>query len=114
VASQQKLAIGLQSPYFEVRFCSLGNSAAVSIMPFSQHRTGAMVAFGSKESAMSDNKSERRELTAAELDLVAGGLELENTLISNYIVSSGYSSFSWSETQTGSHAMFDIRQNRTA
>jgi hypothetical protein len=29
-------------------------------------------------------------------------------------MSGGYSSFSWSETQTGSHAMFDIRQNRAA
>jgi hypothetical protein len=67
------------------------------------------------ESTMSNSNTEYRELTAAELDLVAGGLELENTLlISNYAVSSGYSSFSWSETQTGSHAMFDIRQNRAA
>jgi hypothetical protein len=59
---------------------------------------------------MSD--TENRELTAAELDLVAGGLELENTLVSNYVVSGGYSSFSWSEHQTGT-AMYDVRQNRT-
>ena len=30
-----------------------------------------------KESVMSDNNNERRELTAAELDLVAGGYTLE-------------------------------------
>ena len=61
---------------------------------------------------MSNNNNERRELTAAELDLVSGG-SLENTLVSSYVVSSGYSSFSWSEHQTGT-AVYDVRQNRTA
>ena len=36
---------------------------------------------------MSDNNNERRELTAAELDLVAGGVApLQNTLITSYFM----------------------------
>ena len=62
--------------------------------------------------------TERRELTAAELDLVVGGVILENVQITSY------ASFSWSETQTGllsgsagpgdnsGSAMYDIRQSR--
>jgi hypothetical protein len=57
---------------------------------------------------MSNNNNERRELTAAELDLVVGGVILENVQITSY------ASFSWSETQTGTTGvMYDIRQNRT-
>ena len=40
------------------------------------------------------NNNERRELTAAELDLVAGGSELENTMISGWSCAR-FSSFSW-------------------
>jgi hypothetical protein len=55
-------------------------------------------------------KIENRELTAAELDLVAGGLE--NILISNYFMGSAtaYASFSWSESQTAYG--YDIRQSK--
>ena len=42
---------------------------------------------------MSNSNNEHRELTAAELDLVAGGFVLENSLINNY------ASFSWSESR---------------
>jgi hypothetical protein len=42
-----------------------------------------MVALGSKESAMTD--TERRELTAAELDLVAGGVNLQECMISGFM-----------------------------
>ncbi len=44
------------------------------------------------------NNNERRELSAAELDLVAGGLELENTMISGwapeYVTCARFSSWS--------------------
>jgi hypothetical protein len=49
--------------------------------------------------------TERRELTAAEIDLVGGGVELENCMIS------GFPAFSWSEHQTGT-ALYDVRQSK--
>jgi hypothetical protein len=38
---------------------------------------------------MSNNNNERRELTAAELDLVTGGVNLQECMISGYAVSGG-------------------------
>jgi hypothetical protein len=63
--------------------------------------------------------TERRELTAAEIDLVEGG-SLENTLVSNLMDASNKEaayftllSGSAGTGNSGGSAMFDVRQNRT-
>ena len=60
---------------------------------------------------MTDN--ERRELTAAELDLVAGGNTFQDCLISNYFMTprNGETGSAGTGDNTGS-AMYDIRQSK--
>jgi hypothetical protein len=58
--------------------------------------------------------TERRELTAAELDLVGGGHTLQNTMISGYSFMAPRNGETGSAGNDTASAMFDIRQNRTA
>jgi hypothetical protein len=56
--------------------------------------------------------TERRELTAAEIDLVGGG----RTYTDDFLIVEGViSSSSWGVSQTGTNGvMYDVTQNRTA
>ena len=69
--------------YDRARAAGLGTSRAADLYDFrgSLKAKGLVASLGAKagqhkESAMSNNNNERRELTAAELDMVGGGLEL--------------------------------------
>jgi hypothetical protein len=84
-----------------------------------------MVALGSAKERCDDQmtKPERRELTAAEIDLVDGGNTLQDFMISGYNLmdatnkEAAYFTLSSGSARTGNNsasAMYDIRQNRAA
>ena len=61
---------------------------------------------------MSNNNNESRELIAAELDLVAGGMPIYMKV--EGVMEPIISSYSWGESQTGTMGYtYDIRQNKS-
>ncbi len=63
---------------------------------------------------MSNNNNERRELTAAELDLVSGGNTFQDCMISNYFMAplGETTSAGTGNNSTPPGAMYDIRQSK--